>query len=196
MSHPLQQKVRAVARRSQRLLVLYGICCFLGVVLLAAFAVGLADYLLRFRDQGVRIILSGSILALLAWSFVRFVVPALVRRYSNLQAARYIERRFPELRDRLSSSIEFLEQAERAPGSADLRRQVVAEASYLTTRLDLLDSIDPTTPRRVLLVLVVGIMMLGGLCMFDQRSSWLAARRLAVPLEQRRLAASEFAGLC
>ena len=181
MIHPLQQIVRGVRRRSRQLLVLYGVSCFLAVGLLAALAAGLADYLVRFRDPGVRIIVSASTLVLLIWSFFRFVVATVHRRYSNLQVARYIERRFPELRDRLSSAIEFLEQSERASGSVDLRRNMVGEASVIARRLDLFDSIDPTTPRRALLGLTVAVLFLVGVCMCDQQSSWLAAQRLAVP---------------
>ena len=181
MSHPLQQMVRAVSRRSRRLLLLYGVSCFLTIFLLAACAAGLADYWGRFRDPGVRIILSASTLVLLVWSFVRFVAPAVQHRISNLQVARRIERRFPELQDRLSSSIEFLEQGESAVGSVDLRRNIVAEASTIARRLDLFDAIDPTTPHRTLAGFTAALLMLTGVCLFDQRSAWLAAERLVFP---------------
>ena len=180
-SHPIQQQVRTVARRSQQWLALYGVSSFLCIGLLGVFVAGWVDYWCRFRESGPRVVVSAAILLLLAWSFFKFVVPTFRHRYTNLQVACLIERRFPELRDRLSSSIEFLERADQATGSAELREQLVSEANAIAAKLNLLDSINPTAVKRVLLGTTLGASILVATCSLDPQSSLRAGRRLATP---------------
>ena len=57
MTSIFQQKVRQVADRARQLVRLYGVSWFVAVVCLVALAVGCLDYLVRFEDFGIRLIL-------------------------------------------------------------------------------------------------------------------------------------------
>ena len=183
MNHPLQQQVQAVGQRAKRVALLYGIGWFVCLALAAIFLVALSDYLIRFRDPGVRIICSLAVLLVVGWSFGRFVYPALQWRQSATSVAQQIERRYPQLEDRLSSAVEFLNQSEHDPlaGSVTLRRSVVAEAAGATERLDLLSCIDTTFPRRIIVAAVVTVCAVAGIGLLDVSSSLLAAKRMLLP---------------
>ena len=65
LSHPLQELVAGVRRRARGLTIVYALAWVVGAVVAAVLLVGLADYLLRFQDRGVRVL--G--LAAFAWRF-------------------------------------------------------------------------------------------------------------------------------
>ncbi|MEO8496961.1 MAG: hypothetical protein ABI614_17970, partial [Planctomycetota bacterium] len=183
MSHTIQRQIHAIARRARRLLVVHGLCWFVGVVVAVAFVFGWVDYALRLQDQGVRIILSAALGVILLWSFRRFVFPSLRRRFSDLEVAQRIERRFPQLGDRLSSSLDFLrgdEIANRAE-SASLQQTVISETEALVRPLKLDECLDPRATRRSLLVCIPLLIAIGSVCAIDLDAASLAARRLAAP---------------
>ena len=148
MLHPVQQKVEAVTRRVRRLQTLHAGSLALAVVLGAALIVGWADYLLRLEDAGLRWLGTGLVLAALAGAARRYVLPVCRRQLTNLLVAQHIERRFPQLRSRLSSSLEFLHQAEDAPtaGSPELRRAAIARTAAEVESLDFRRCLDPGGP--------------------------------------------------
>ena len=121
---PLREKVRSVGRRVGRLVLLHGLAWLVGAFLLVAFLLGLADYLLRVQDFGVRLIGWLGLVAVVCAGFYYVVYPALVFNPTDLEIARRLERFFPQLSDRLSSALAFLDQSEDDPlaGSAALRR--------------------------------------------------------------------------
>lgn len=183
MSHPLQQKVHAVGRRARRLVLVYAAAWMVGVVAAAAMAAGLADYLIRYQDRGVRIIVSLMVLAAAAWSAWRFLWPALRYQPGDVDTARRIERRFPHLRDRLSSAVAFLNEPEDDPraGSAALRRAVVAETEARVEQVDLQEAIEPRPARKAALAALAVVAGLAMLWALDPASAALAARRLVMP---------------
>ncbi|NLF72238.1 MAG: hypothetical protein GX575_24655 [Candidatus Anammoximicrobium sp.] len=183
MLHPVQQKVRAIRRRAWRLRVICGGGLAVIVVAGAVFLAAVTDYALRFDDAGVRWLSALAVLALGAWGLGRFLVPVLVRRLSELEVAQRIERRFPEMCDRLSSAVAFLNQPEEEPtaGSADLRRAVVAAAVTDLERQDLADCLDARRPRRIALCAAAACAVVGLVGVWNGPSAALAVRRLAMP---------------
>src|SRR5262245_11328979 len=153
MAHPLREKVQAVSRRVSRLALLHGLAWLVATMLLVAFLLGLADYLLRPSDFGVRLICWIGLVAVLAAGFYYVLYPALVFSPTDLQIARRLESYFPALADRLSSALAFLDQPEedRLAGSTELRRAVVAETEAAVASLDFQAAIDPHRPRRAAL---------------------------------------------
>src|SRR6476660_10506551 len=113
MPHPLEQRVQQVARRVSRLAWLYAWSRFAIALLLVIFVVCVADYFIRAHDPGIRVIVSLAVLALLGWLFSRLVLRSGGMAPSLVQVAQRIERRFPELGERLSSAIAFLAQGEK-----------------------------------------------------------------------------------
>ena len=183
MPHPLQQRIRSVGARARRLVLWHSAAWVVQAFLAAALAACLADYLIRYDDRGVRIIVSALVLAGIVWSVRRFWLPAWRFRLSDVEAARRIERRFPQLRDRLSSSVAFLHESEDDPraGSADLRRAVVSRTQADSDPLDLHQALEPRPAR-----LALGLGLHGRRCgcgarSLDPNSAALAARRLAMP---------------
>ena len=123
MSHELEEQLAQIRRRARLLLLAYGAAWVAGCLVLAVAALGLADYLIRFEDRGIRMICSFMVLNVIGWVSVRYLWPAVRARYSDVELALRIERRFPQLNDRLASTIQFLRQPENDPfaGSAALR---------------------------------------------------------------------------
>ncbi|MDA1052778.1 MAG: hypothetical protein O3C40_20175 [Planctomycetota bacterium] len=183
MSHSLQPRIHAIARRARRLLVVHGLCWFAAVVVSVAFVFGWVDYSLRLQDRGVRIILSCAFGLTLLWSLRHFVVPSIRRHFSDLEVAQHVERRFPQLGDRLSSSLEFLrgDNLANRVESASLQQTVISETEALVQPLDLHECLDPRATRRSLLACIPLLIAIGILCAFDPDATSRAARRLATP---------------
>src|SRR5207249_3527735 len=100
--------------------------------------VGLADYWIHFQDRGIRIISTLAVLLVLLWSLWRYLYGSLAMRLRDIDVARRVERRFPALQDRLSSTVEFLKTPadDPASGSALLRRAVIVQATDQVQGLD------------------------------------------------------------
>lgn len=188
MSHPLQNKVAAVRRRARRMVLLHGLGRVVAAVVAVALALGLADYLIRFQDPGIRLIASAALLATFGWTTYRHLLLPLARNLRDVDVARWIERRHPRLNDRLSSAIEFLKQRPDDPtaGSAALRRAVIHEAEVETGRLDLDAVIDRRPTKRALAV--AGVVALAALMpvVLAPSLTGLALARLALPLGAAR----------
>lgn len=184
MRHPLEQRVSAVRRRAIALVRAHALGLFASACIAIVLAFCLGDFFLRLQDRGARWILSLFALGLIAWAGWRLVRPALRYRASLVQVAQRIEQRFPELGQRLSSAIDFLNHSEAdvAAGSRDLRRAVISEAQALSSDLDFSRAIDSRPIRRRALALAVtcaACLALVGVG--APRSSLLALERLLMP---------------
>lgn len=184
MLHPLHNRIKDVARRAQRLELLHGVFLFAAVAVAAAICLGLADYLIRFHDPGVRVISSVAFLAATLWAFTRFLRPLFGRRHEDVAVAQHVEQRFPQFRDRLSSSIQFLTAS---AGSAQLesltlQQAVIAEAEKLADSLDLTDCLSSRATRRAVAIAMPVLLLGMALFVVDASSAQLVLRRLALPL--------------
>ena len=177
----LDSRVRRVGQRSERLLLCYGISRFLSVLLIAGFACGLADYLFRFQERGVRLIVSASLVVVVAAAFVRYVRPVWRFQITNLAVAARIEGRFPELRETLSSAISFLSGQGRGGVSDELQRLVITDASQQIDRLDLMECLDSRVPQRAAVATLLILAAVAGICYSNTDHSFLAARRMLMP---------------
>ena len=186
MSHPLEEKVAGIRRRARRLVLWHGALAFLSVGILAAFAAGLADYLLRLRDPGLRVLASASALAAAAWAFFRFLYPAVTYCCSDVRVAQHIERRFPCLADRLSNAIAFLKQSpdDAKAGSRALREALIAQTTCAVEGLPVEECLDPRGANRAAWILLLVASMVGAACCLNSQASLLAARRLVWPLSR------------
>ena len=138
MSHPLEQRLTQLRRRVERLLAVYGVCALLAGVLGGAMVLGWLDYLVRFQDRGLRIMASLALSGAVGWTAYRFFYLPRRKRLGDVDLALTVERRFPNLEDRLASAVEFLRQDEDDPtaGSPALRRAVIAQTVAETENLD------------------------------------------------------------
>lgn len=183
MAHPLKHRIDAVRRRVRVLLTLHGLSMFVSVVLATVTLLAAADFMIRYRDPGVRWICSLAAAAAAGWAYHRYVHQALAARYSDVEVAQRIERRFPELRDRLSSTIEFLRQPEddwRA-GSAMLRREVIARTTADVEPLRLSEAVESRPALRALAAALVVSAVTAGLALLDPTAARVALVRLVNP---------------
>ncbi len=187
MPHTLEARVQQVARQVGWLAWLYAWGRFGTAALLVISAACIVDYFIRAHDPGIRVIVSLAVLTLLGWLFSRLVLQSRASVLSSVQVAQRIERRFPELGERLSSAIAFLAQGEKDvfAGSVDLRRTVVAEAESLTTDIDFQQSVDAGQPRRVLQIFAAVAVMLLAIAVFFSDASRIALARLILPWQER-----------
>ena len=127
MPHPIAQNVDTIRRRLVWHRAATGICWTAAAILATACMLGVADYLFRYFDPGLRLMATTILVGIAIWSAWRVLVPFWRRPISTLAVSQRIESAFPQLNDRLSSSLDFLQQAEHDPtaGSAVLRRAVV-----------------------------------------------------------------------
>ncbi|MEZ6114886.1 MAG: DUF4175 family protein, partial [Pirellulaceae bacterium] len=183
MNHPLEQQVAAVARRAKRLQIVYGAARVVACLVAAILLVGLADYMFRWEDAVTRWLASAFVVAAGVWATWRFLAPPLMNRFTAIQIAQRIEARFPQLSDRLSSTLAFLNQADddATAGSFELRRAVVAETQSLTEQLDFYRCLDARRPRRAMLLALATLLLAAIAVGIDFQSAGLAARRLATP---------------
>jgi hypothetical protein len=154
MIHPLEQQLVAVGHQARRLLIGYALAWMVGVAIVVAVILGLADFLLRFDDRGVRLIATVALAGAIAWTVVRFLLPALRFRPSTVQLAQRLEQVHPEVHGRLASTIEFLHQSEDDPtaGSAELRRVAIMETDAAVDGLDWSAAVDSRPTKRAVLV--------------------------------------------
>jgi hypothetical protein len=105
----LLARLDSVARQARRIRWAYGIGGFLFVVVTAILLTSLLDYGFSVRDIWTRRLLTWCVWAMAAWGGFKFVWPAWRFRPTRLEIALRVERFFPQLRNRLSSAIAFLE---------------------------------------------------------------------------------------
>lgn len=183
MVHSVQQRVQQVNRRARRLTGLFAVSAAFVTIVSVAAGLGLIDYWTRSDDPGVRLMGSAVFLAVIVWVALRFLWPGYRFRPSELQAAQWIEQRYPELQNRLSSSLAFESQPEHEAlaGSPELRRAVVAQATADLQSIDADSCLDPKPPRQMAMLAGVALLLVVALCWIAPVSSLLAARRLVTP---------------
>ncbi len=184
MAHPLETRIAAARRRVRRLVIAYGACRALAIILPALFVLGGLDYLLRFEDRGVRIIWSLLAAGVTVWAIVRYLLPALRERIGSVALAQRIESQFAGSGDQLSSAIEFLGEQLNDPyaGSAMLRRAAVAQTQARIGPLDWSKAINNRPTIRA--AIVAGALSAAAVAIVAIRpaDSLLAAARLVNPL--------------
>ncbi len=184
MPHPLEDKLADLRRRVRRLAIIRGLSAILSSALAAAIFLGLMDYILRFQDRGVRMIVSLGFLGAVGWAFYRFFyLPAVVHLRNDYLAVK-LQRRFPGLDDRLLSAVEFIAQDEgdATAGSPVLRRTVIAQATAETAEMDFNQAVNQRPVVRAvvvsIIIFIVGLM----LAVLDPGVARTALARLINPL--------------
>jgi len=184
MPHPLEDKLADLRRRVRLLAVIHGLSAIVSSVFAAAIILGLTDYLLRFQDRGLRVFASLALLGALVWACYRFFYLPAVVRFRDVDLAIKLQRRFPELEDRLLSAVEFIAQDEDDPtaGSPALRRWVIARTTAETEDIDFNQAIDCRPVVRGVLLALVICLAAAIPAILDPAASQTAVARLVNPL--------------
>ena len=182
--HVLEEKIDSVRRRARRLLLIYGISSIVSVALAAMIALASIDFLVKFEDHGVRLIFSLAMLAALVWATYYFLWRNLQRRLKDVAIAQHVERQFPQLGDRLSTSVEFLKHPEEDvyAGSAALRRAVVTTTTADAEPLDFLATIERRPTNKALRIASLLVFSAVALAAANPLAARVAIARLARPL--------------
>ncbi len=140
MTVPLPASLHArlveVARRIRRYYFLRGISWLALTLALLAGAALLGDYLLR---ESLPAAVRGGLLAVwcaVGGLFLVGLARRLIRPFEATELAAVIEARFPELGERLTSSVELCQNAESGNGSPELIALLVQETDARTGKLD------------------------------------------------------------
>ena len=169
MRHLLEARVSEVDRQRHRVAAIRAASWSLTTILLTAFAACLVDYVIRFRDPGVRILTSLAVVTAAVWIGWRLLVPVLAHRPNLISVARELERRFPEMRHRLSSALAFSFQSLDDPlaGSAALRRSVVVETASNLANFNWSQVVDRQPASRAARGLLAVSTVIMAVCLLD-----------------------------
>jgi membrane protein implicated in regulation of membrane protease activity len=181
--HPLLATLATLRRRAWRLLVLFAVATLVAGTLGAVLLLGTTDAALRSDDAGLRWMYSLAVVAIVSLLVARYVAPALKRRLSDLELARRIERRFPELRDQVASAVDFLSREPGDPfaGSLELRRRVIQQTTERLEELPWQDIIEVRPVRKILASSAGVLLLVLTTVLVAPTSSWIAVQRLAQP---------------
>jgi len=134
----IEHRLGRLRRRLRELIVLSGLSRLV-VVATAALAVAFAlDRAAKLESPGRLLLLLGTVAAFF-YGLYRFVLLPLAVRLRAEQLALLVERRHPELRDRLISTIQLSRLADPAPLSRAMIERLVAETDQATRPLDFQD---------------------------------------------------------
>lgn len=126
--------LESLRRRVRLLSVLYGLGIVVAVAAGLLLGTVLLDYLLNLLPIP-RIVLMLIALACLGHFLLRWVIRPAMARLRLSDVAGKLEHAFPDFKDRLRSSVDFL--TKNSPGSDAMKKRVVAEAAELAGRFDL-----------------------------------------------------------
>ena len=184
MSHPLEHKLAQLRRRLRRAMIARGASRLLAAVVGTAIALGAVDYVFRFQDPGMRVMLAAVFWVAVGGAAYRWAYRPATVPIGRLELARRLGRRFPELGDDLPSAIEFLGQTEDDPvaGSAELRRAVIAETEAKADRVDFTSLVDRRPVVRGAMLAVGACLVAAILLALDTLSCQVAVARLVWPL--------------
>ncbi len=185
-SQPLMELIVAVRRRARRQLILHAACWLLAIIAAGGIALGTIDYVLRIDDLGVRIFCSLALVMLAAFAIVRFLVPALRRRLSDVELAQRIEKRFPKLGESLSSAVQFMQQGDETPhaGSALLRRAVVIEATQAASPIKAADVVDAKPTRKAIVPALAILLAAIVVALIGPNAARIAVGHLLLPWQE------------
>lgn len=182
--HPIAKKIATLQRQLALRQYATAACWTAATLLAAAIALGFADYWVRFRDPGLRVMATATLVAVAIWCLYRWWYKPGRHQLAPLAVARKVESHFPQLNDSLASALEFLHQSEhdQTAGSAQLRRLVVAEAETTVAGLPLQEVINRRPLRGALIGLTTACIALVACLAWDAGAVGTALARLVNPL--------------
>ncbi|TWT42877.1 hypothetical protein [Botrimarina hoheduenensis] len=148
-----------------------------------AIVLGLLDYFVRSRDQGLRWVATAALLGVTSVVAWRWGKRRLGQRTDRLALAERIERHRPERGSQLSSAVAFYDQEADDPtaGSAELRRAVIVDAAQNTPLEVIRQEVDRAPRRQLTRRLAVLACLMMGLTITNPAATRIAAERLLAP---------------
>ncbi|QDV33611.1 DUF4175 family protein [Tautonia plasticadhaerens] len=165
MTGTLDRRIAGLRGRLRRLLALRGLCWVAFAAVMAFIAITWIDWFvpLAWDVRLAALVIAGVVLALVAW---RELIRPLTVPFDDLRLALLIERRWPHLNERLSSTIAFLKARGAADGedgrygSEALRELTISQALTEVESLDFSRVVDPRPLRLAGLLAAWAVAML------------------------------------
>ncbi|MDB5386645.1 MAG: hypothetical protein JWM11_2291, partial [Planctomycetaceae bacterium] len=179
---PLQERLAELRAKVRQLLWLHGLSWLTAVLLGTLLLVGWTDWMLHLDDAGVRLILGLSIATTVGYVAYRRLIAPLQVPLTDLDLALKIERRFPQFKDALASTIQFL-QANKDPalGAPELQQRVIDKTLKQTKFIDFEDVVQSKPVQRIawtaLIVCLTTALVVG----LNQVEAATALKRLVFP---------------
>lgn len=179
----LLDQLRDLRQQVRRLLWLAGLSWAAAGLLVGLLLIGVGDWLWHFDDRGLRVSLLLTLFAVVGWLGWRRLIAPLRQPLSNLELSGHLEQRFPALRSRLATAVEFLER-DISPnvGSPELQRRLIEQTAADVRSLDFAEVLDRREARRAALslaaLLCVGVLLFA----VNSAAASTAMRRLLWPL--------------
>lgn len=125
--------------------------CWTALVLLGGLLIsGTLDWLIHFDDSGTRLVIGLILVGSSGWMMWRNLIAPLRQQLSGSFLASRVERRFPGLRSRVLSAVEFLDhRLDARLGSPELQHAVVGQALKDLERIEPSDIIESGAVRNV-----------------------------------------------
>lgn len=179
---PLQERLAELRAKVRQLLWVYGLSWLIAVLLGTLLIVGCTDWLLHLDDAGVRLILGLGILGGASYVAYKRLITPLKVPLTDIDLALRIERRFPNFRDSLVSTIQFLQEGKNPDlGAPALQQRVIDKTLKQTRLMDFEDVVQTQPVQRIawtaFLVCVTTVLIVG----FNQAEAATALKRLMFP---------------
>jgi len=182
----LLAQLRGMRRRIRTLFALDGIGRLMAAVPPAILAAILLDYLIKFPPLFRMAMLLG-IIALAAIVVVRHLWRPMRTVFGAGDVAIELEGRFPELDDRLATTVNFLEKPDDRVGESDeLREAVISETLDATIGMRFQKALKP---RPLVLMFVLGLVVTAGIALlgaWQAEAAGIGMRRLLNPLTEEQ----------
>ncbi len=148
MNEHLLREMDRLRRRLRRIAILRALGWTISMVVLAGILLGIVDYLFRFREGGMRLLLTGVWLAVAEEGIRRWVLPVLVSVIRPVALAIWAERVFPAFRGKLAAAVEFAggEPGNRSPSTTPLEESAILRQAALREAELLIASGSPRWP--------------------------------------------------
>ena len=182
--HPLQSRLQSLRSRVLRLQVVRGLSAVVASVLALVIVLASIDYALRFRDRGVLVIFAACVLCVFVWTLYRLLRRLRRIRLGDAELALQVEARFPQVKDRLASAVEFLSQAENdaTAGSAVMRRVAIAQAAAQCDGIDFAGVLNLRPALCAALASLAVCLVAAVLVVLNPSAARTAIARLSLPL--------------
>ena len=175
MSQNFVQQIDNLRRRLQRRRLVAAVCWAIATLVVTALMLSAFDRLLGVIDFFGRVLFTTAFASICFFVSRHWFRSVLSRPIDAVEVARRIERREPELRDLVTSALEFSQQAGGHPlaGSESLRRAVVVQTSVELEDVDWQQFV-PRQPLRRAMSAAGGVLLVVGLV------GWWAPQTLGI----------------
>jgi len=184
----VERQLNQIAQRVKWIRILEGVIWIAGVLAAMILTRCLLDRWMDF-PQSLRIGLLALDAALVAWLVWVYPIRAIRHTDSREQCALRMEKRWPNLRSALISSVQLAAAGRHAHGSPAMRSRLLRETQALTANLKVKDAVGASHLKRPAIAVLILVVIVGTLAIAVPDARLLLARYLgsnhALPRETR-----------